>query len=83
MKDAPTTRCRRLRTVGDNMYKYSPEAGTLACFVLKELEDRDHCRVLIVVVNKLVTQQTERQCTHEMCLRAPNEFGPRANDNYG
>jgi hypothetical protein len=81
--EAVTTRCRRLRTVGDDVYKSAPEAGTLALFALKELDDREHCGILIETVNKLVSQQTERPCTYEMCLRAPNELSPRANDDYG
>jgi len=60
--------CRKLRTIRDNVNKNSPKAGSLAFFILKEFDDRDHCRILIATVNKLVTQRTERQSTHEVCL---------------
>ena len=78
-----TTGYRRPRTIGYDVYKSAPEARALVLFVLKELDDWDHCSILIVMVNELGTQRTERRCTHEMSLRAPNELGPRANDNDG
>jgi hypothetical protein len=65
------------------VYKSAPEAGALVLFVLKELDDWEHCGILIETVNKLGSQETERSCTYKMCLRAPNELSPRANDDYG
>ena len=57
--EARTTGCKRLRTVGDDVYKSAPEARTLVLFALKELNNWDHCCILIEAVNKLVHQRTE------------------------
>ena len=45
--EAGTTRSRSLRTVGDDVHKSAPKAGTLVLFVLKELDDWEHCGILI------------------------------------
>ena len=57
--EARTTGCKRLRTVGDDVYKSAPEARTLVLFALKELNNWDHCCILTEAVNKLVNQRTE------------------------
>lgn len=55
------------------MHKNAAEAGTLALFVLKKLNDWDHCRILMVAVNRLVTNGLNgRARTRYVCERQTN-----------